>query len=258
MTLHQSDHAHATTTEELIVQYLDGELVRKELETMLFERLAQSAEARTLLREYLTVRGAIRSSLEDDRFHLSAELDARTRARIENMLEQGIPEKTLPPLNGFAADAPAIRMSPAQRSLKQRVLRPTLALLALLLAVGTTWFVTRNTTPQLATNSPANIPSPQLTLNQPSSAPVAQTQTVNSAPATSTRPVEIIRHIHAPAKHETEQSASLAQNVSLTIPTQQKQAEASDPSDLMISHRYAKILSAEEKHEIVITSHDRL
>ena len=51
-----------TTTEELIVAYLDGELVRKELETVLFERLATSDDARLLMREYLTVRGAIKAS----------------------------------------------------------------------------------------------------------------------------------------------------------------------------------------------------
>ena len=53
--------AHTTTTEELIVQYLDGELVQKELETVLFDRLSHSEEARGLLREYLVVRGAIPS-----------------------------------------------------------------------------------------------------------------------------------------------------------------------------------------------------
>src|ERR1700683_1652243 len=77
---------HATTTEELIVQYLDGELVRKELETVLFDRLLHSEDARALLRDYLVMRGAIRVSREDERFHLSENLDARTRDRIEQIL----------------------------------------------------------------------------------------------------------------------------------------------------------------------------
>jgi negative regulator of sigma E activity len=77
---------HATTTEELIVQYLDGELVRKELETVLFDRLLHSEAARALLHDYLVMRGAIRQSRMDERFQLSDDLDARTRARIEQIL----------------------------------------------------------------------------------------------------------------------------------------------------------------------------
>src|SRR5438477_8091773 len=86
----QGPHA-ATTTEELIVQYLDGELHRKELESVLFGRLAESEEARTMLHEHLVLRGAIRASASDERFTLSEGLDTRTRARIEQALKVSQP-----------------------------------------------------------------------------------------------------------------------------------------------------------------------
>src|SRR5205809_2571018 len=119
-TKHEGVPPHATTTEELIVQYLDGELVRTELETMLFERLATSEEARSLLREHLVLRGAIRNSLESEQFQLSADLDARTHERIENMLEAIANEPA-----GFASDAPAVRTAATMRRLKRWSLRPS-------------------------------------------------------------------------------------------------------------------------------------
>jgi negative regulator of sigma E activity len=261
-TTHPGDQApskgepiHATTTEELIVQYLDGELVRKELETMLFERLAESAQARTLLREYLTVRGAIRSSLEDDRFQLSSELDTRTRARIEQMLEQGAAEKMPVMASRLAADAPPVRTSPVERSLNRWALRPSLALLALLLAIGTTWFVTRSTSPQLADNQPQVSSEPQPAANGLPSAPIAQVPTVMSKPVVH----EVIHYVRIPVMQKVSPFNSLAQNAPAAASVQpQKQSETADPADIMISHRYAKILNAEEKHEIVVSSRDRL
>src|SRR5437763_1907920 len=110
-----SNANHATTTEELIVQYLDGELMRKELEGMLFERLAQSAEARGILREYLTLRGAIRMSLDDERFQLSSELDARTRQRIEHVLSHVAIDEPAVARTAYADDAPLARTLPQTR-----------------------------------------------------------------------------------------------------------------------------------------------
>ncbi|HWF44022.1 MAG TPA: hypothetical protein VG537_05230 [Candidatus Kapabacteria bacterium] len=270
--IHPSEHSHATTTEELIVQYLDGELVRKELETMLFERLAQSAEARMLLREYLTVRGAIRSSLEDERFQLSSDLDARTRSRIEQMLEHGVLESASPAMN-FEGDAPAVRTNAVDRSLKLSArrsgayrwsLRPGIAALALLLAIGTTWFLTRSTTtssPQMAAHSTPSV-SPQTapvsTANKTPSAPIEQYASANTTTPAKPDVREIIRYVEVPAKRGAQPAASIAQNAPAASAAQQQQPEADDPAAIMISHRYAKILGAEEKHEIVVSSQDRL
>ena len=74
--MNTAQQAHSTT-EELIVSYLDGELMRKELEVELFERLATQPDARKILREYLVVRGAIHASETDARFQLSASVDQR-------------------------------------------------------------------------------------------------------------------------------------------------------------------------------------
>src|ERR1043165_7846791 len=117
-TPHQPKNEHsATTTEELIVQYLDGELHRKELESVLFGRLAQSEEARTMLHEHLVLRGAIRASAADERYTLSEGLDTKTRARIEQALK-------------ISQNAPAVRTDAAQRRTQRWVLRPSLVALA--------------------------------------------------------------------------------------------------------------------------------
>jgi hypothetical protein len=251
----------ATTTEELIVQYLDGELVRKELETVLFDRLLHSEDARSLLRDYLVMRGAIRVSREDERFQLSDNLDARTRSRIEQILVT-ISTEEVP--SGFLEDKPAISTTATSRSLKQWMLRPSIAALALLLAIGTTWFVTRSTdTPrkemaQVATN-PVEIP--------PSA--VAPTQSANQPSAISAIVIPVnqtsANHIsHAATKARTQSlaqnSASQPQSSTDTkaVEPQASQQQASDPADEMIFPRYSKAINAAEKHEVVVSSHDRL
>jgi len=253
----------ATTTEELIVQYLDGELVRKELETVLFDRLFHSEDARTLLRDYLVMRGAIRVSREDARFQLSDNLDARTRARIEQILVT-ISTEEVP--SGFLEDRRAISTTATSRSLKKWMLRPSIAALLLLLAVGTTWFVSRQTeTPSHGDMAQALQSQTQMT---PSSTQPAQSakQTESTPPAMLPVKQTPSHHIMpsriAPARVRTQ---SFAQNSASAQPGQPKAAErpastdqAEDPSDVMIFPRFSKAINAAEKHEVVVSSHDRL
>jgi cytoskeletal protein RodZ len=194
------------------------------------------------------------------------------------MLEHGVLESSVldSPAMNFEGDAPAIRTNAVDRSLKLSArrsgayrwsLRPGIAALALLLAIGTTWFLTRSTTtssPQLATHStpsvsPQTAPAsePATTANKTPSAPIEQ---YASATTTPTKPGvrEVIRYVQVPAKHGAQPAAPIAQNAPATSTAQQEQPEANDPAAIMISHRYAKILGAEEKHEIVVSSQDRL
>ncbi len=283
-TKSEGANARTTTTEELIVQYLDGELVRKELETVLFDRLSHSEEARALLREYLVVRGAIRKSRADERFQLSSDLDARTRRRVEQMLESieadGF-DIAATDGGGRLADRPAIESSSTGRRLKQWSLRPSLAALALLLAVGTTWFLTRTslnssmTKPLAKTNvvnalhpsadmasasnesaganaaaeriAPANISMAHTTASAKLEVPAPRMNSI--APVSRTR----IRRVIA--------SPSLAQNLSPVVHAHPRAAAPKaqpNSADIMISQRYGKAIEAASKHEIVISWRDRL
>lgn len=233
----------ATTTEELIVQYLDGELHRKELESVLFGRLAESEEARTMLHEHLVLRGAIRASAGDERYTLSESLDMRTRSRIEHALEQALK---------FGEPAPAVRTEAVTRRTQRWVLRPSLVALALLLAVGTTWFVTHSTDiAQVAS-------APQVAQTQPAPAVQNSSVQINAAPAAAIQETHhAIVHQAALKTTKTEAVSEYAQNASAAVKSEPKQEEPS-AADLMISKRYSRFLNAAEKREIVVTSKDRL
>jgi hypothetical protein len=241
-----------TTTEELIVQYLDGELLRSELEIMLFDRLAKSEEARQILREHLVIRGAIHSSLEDNRFQLSADLDDRTRTRIEEVL------KALPVQKGAGQpDAAPARIDPAKRRLERWSVRPAYAALLLLFAVTATWFATRSTetsAPEVAMTAtePANTPTQSLT------APTTSTEAPKVIVKEKIVEKPVIRYVSLPVKN---QSADIAQNTQQSAaqqaPESKDQTEAS-PSDVMISRRFGKLLNETAKKEVIVTTHDRL
>ena len=263
-----------TTTEELIVQYLDGELVRKELETVLFDRLAHSDEARMLLREYLVVRGAIRVSREHKQFQLSDDLDARTRARVEQMMEAMAAEELLAPaatigepltLRGFSADRGAIASSPITRQVKRWQLRGSIAALSLLLTVGVAWFVTGNTNSR---NEAALSSSEQPMLNV-GTAPLAQAQQEpmqESASPVIAEPASVtqkhsVTHLHTSGNSSPASSAHFVsdglQAHDSKVDEPASTTTASDPAADMISHRYTKAIG-DAKNEVVVSGKDRL
>ncbi len=259
-----ANSARTTTTEELIVQYLDGELVRKELESVLFDRLSHSEEARALLREYLVVRGAIRQSRADERFQLSSDLDARTRSRIEQMfesIEAGGFDMASVDENGRLADRAAIATSATSRRLKQWSLRPSYAFLALLLAIGTTWFLTRTTVEnngaQQTGQTHMTAPTQRTAVASPSAAPGV---TMEKAEVPAPRAASMKPAIHASANRVTP-APSFAQNMPATATSSAQAAPPKaqpDPADVMLSQRYAKLIEAGAKHEVVISGRDRL
>jgi hypothetical protein len=241
-----------TTTEELIVQYLDGELQRRELETVLFERLAKSEEARRMLREHLVIRGAIRNSMEDERFELSDDLDMRTRARIEEALN------ALPTSTGLG-DAEPIRVDPTRRRLQRWAVKPSYAALALLFAIGATWFVTRSTVTtvsDVAQNAPVQqAPAePQPSVDAPATLqPAASTESPKVVVKERIVEKPVIKYVTVPKSS----AQDIAQNSSTAVSSPTVKPEES-AADLMISNRYAKLLKATSKQEVVVTSHDRL
>ncbi len=273
--MNSKQNTPTTTTEELIVQYLDGELVRKELETVLFDRLAHSDEARMLLREYLVVRGAIRVSREDKQFQLSDDLDARTRARIVQIMEAMETEELLVPVaavaepiakRGFKADQDAIASSPMSRQLKRWQVRGSLAALSLLLAVGIAWFTNGSTSnPNIASLQPTQksttISDAPAVQSKPTQEPIASIARESISNA-SVEAVRSTAHTHSSKNAIALASNHLPQNpVQANDPKADNTAsttESQDGSDVMILPRYGKAIDAASKHEVVVSGKDRL
>jgi negative regulator of sigma E activity len=258
-TMHTTQQAHSTT-EELIVSYLDGEMIRKELEVELFERLATNAEARTILREYLVVRGAIHASESDARFQLSADVDQRTRARLESILTNVPMLESAPVLATRAADRPLVQTVATDRRLKTWTKRLTPALLLLLLAVGSTWYLTHSADQRnqvvVADNSvktPATIQTPDVTTN---TAHVDTPAATTTAEATPNERIRIVKE-YIPVPQAASHSGELAQNLAPST-TQQQSApnETNDPKDVMGSHRFAKLIR--NTPAVIVTQQDRL
>lgn len=253
-------HNTQSTTEELIVAYLDGELVRKELEIELFDRLATAPEARTLLREHLVMRGAIKQSLTDDRFQLSDDLDTRTRARLEQILKNvSTPAVLEAARSRRMADAPAISHNAAERRLQQWSKRPAALALLLLLAVGSTWYLTRasidvppqqiaaNSTSEAATQNIQPQPAPATTTAVEPDAAIATQTSVAQQPKVIVR--NVVRYVDRPSRAMAQHQNTSAQNA--------RPGDAQgDPSEIMLSRRAKRAL--QNSNTIVVTEQDRI
>jgi hypothetical protein len=256
-------HNTQSTTEELIVAYLDGELVRKELEIELFDRLATGAEARTLLREHLVMRGAIKQSMTDDRFSLSDDLDTRTRARLEQILKNvSTPAVIEAARSKRMADAPAVSHNAAERRLQQWSKRPAMLALLLLLAVGSTWYLTRasieNNGAEVATNNSTKTEQsdPVVTPATPDMAAATQTEQPTATKAsTQAEPKVIIRNVVRKV-YVDRPSREMAQQNNASQSVQQGQTQHADPTAVMLSRRAGAALK--NSNTIVITEQDRI
>ena len=253
-------HNTQSTTEELIVAYLDGELVRKELEIELFDRLATAPEARTILREHLVMRGAIKQSLTDDRFALSDDLDMRTRARLEQILKSS--PGVAAPITKRMPDAPLVTHNAAERRLQQWSKRPVALALLLLLAVGSTWYLTRasiegqHAGPSVAsnTNTPETIKPEVKPAEQVAPSNAGEQPAVNTASSNVQQPKvivrNVIRYVERPSRDMAHSNSNAAsQSVQNTTP-------ATDPAGIMLSRRAARAL--QNSKTIDITEQDRI
>ena len=259
MKTNQMANNHPTTTEELIVQYLDGELARKELETVLFDRLAHSEEARMLLREYLVVRGAIRMSHEDERFQLSDDLDHRTRTRIQQMMEAIDADAT--PIGEFAGDKAAVRSSATSRRMKVWQRRSIYTALGLLLLMGA-WFLGESNRVQAPSHSQiAQAPEVQTPSADNSTAPqTGVSATHPEAPRSQVFEAKVPEKLYAASmKKEVSKApaseAPMASEPSHAVPAAQN---ADADQDVMLSQRFAKAINSAKNNEVVVSSRDRL
>ncbi len=261
--MNTSQQAHSTT-EELIVSYLDGELMRKELEVELFERLATHADARKILREYLVVRGAIHASESDARFQLSASVDQRTRARLQSMLTSVPQLEAAPVIQPRSEDHVIVATVATDRRMKTWTKRLSPALLLLLLAIGSTWYLTHSADQQnqvvVAHNGmQKSATTNDVAANQANSAAAIPAPQAQNAPAQA-QPAERIKIVkeYIVAPQATTQAPShageVAQN-SVAAPQTATKTE-DDPKDVMASHRFAKLIR--NTRSINVTQQDRL
>ncbi|MEO6940473.1 MAG: hypothetical protein ABI444_10090 [Candidatus Kapaibacterium sp.] len=273
-----------STTEELIVMYLDGELVRKEMESVLFERLASSPDARLLLREHLVLRGAIHTSSEDTRFQLTNEIDGRTRKRLENILRTVpavakpvvvAPTVTMPTLvlkKDRAKSRPVANARPIKSS---RTVRP-LSIWAkrspilVLLLLGVIYFtIGQPNAPKQVAQAPQTMQNTKIANGQGNSDQIAQndaskTSTVNPDQSSSTvnniqptnttaAPQSIAKNVHATV---TPQQSVAANVVTSTATPTVAQPQTENPQDIMISRRYASMIRGTKA--VTITQRDRM
>jgi len=255
-------HTHSTS-EELIVSYLDGELARKELEVELFERLATQEEARTLLREYLVMRGAIKASRNDARFELSHDVDQRTRARLEQLLVS-VPALAAPVLAGPVADRAAVPSNVMQRSLNRwKVRASVVATLLVLLAIGSTWYLTHTSDEQrfasnesMKASQPVSTQQPVIGSQKPVSTQPAtdvSTASKNFADVRTEKPAAPTEHVRIVKEYIHDAPVQQSQQPTTAVTVEPKQ---SDPRDAMPSHRFAKMIG--DTRTVVVTAQDRL
>jgi hypothetical protein len=263
-----------STTEELIVMYLDGELVRKEMESVLFERLASSPDARLLLREHLVLRGAIHTN----------EIDGRTRKRLENILRTVpavakpvvvAPTVTMPTLvlkKDRAKSRPVANARPIKSS---RTVRP-LSIWAkrspilVLLLLGVIYFtIGQPNAPKQVAQAPQTMQNTKIANGQGNSDQIAQndaskTSTVNPDQSSSTvnniqptnttaAPQSIAKNVHATV---TPQQSVAANVVTSTATPTVAQPQTENPQDIMISRRYASMIRGTKA--VTITQRDRM
>ena len=239
-------------TDEHIVAYLDGELnVSKDFERELRAdpALAQAAD------EYSAIGKAMASSRTDSRFMLSAPFDASTKKMLAHGLSKSRGEvRTAAP----APSAAPVRSVPATRSIKFMWARRTSVGFAFAALLAFLWFNMGSKNEQI-TQVPVPHPSAPIEQTAPAAPEVITTQAGQLAAAT-----DMQSHPAASAVH-TMKNTEISKNIKDLATTPANQSEVSsavkeevkpDPSDIMISHRYAKMIKATRAVEI--TDQDRM
>ncbi len=251
-----SQNAHSTT-EELIVSYLDGELMRKELEVELFQRLATHADARKILREYLVVRGAIHASESDERFQLTDAVDQQTRARLQSMLSSVPQLEASPILATRNADHGSVVTVATGRRLKTWSKRLAPALLLLLLTVGSTWYITHSLDQGNQSIASLQNKQPETPVNSTS---IASNTLKDASPAlpiqiAPTERIKIVKE-YIPVPQAQNHGGDAAQSTAQTDKQSSIKPNDADPKDVMASHRFAKLIH--NTPAVVVTQQDRL
>ena len=240
-------------TDEHIVAYLDGELnVSKDFERELRAdpALAQAAD------EYSAIGKAMASSRADSRFMLSASFDASTKKMLAQGLSKSRGEvRTAAP----APSAAPVRSVPATRSIKFMWARRTSVGFAFAALLAFLWFNMGSKNEQI-TQVP--VPHPSAPVEQ--TVPAATPEAIATQPAQLAAATDIQSHQGALALH-TVKNTEVSKNIKdlattpanqSEIPSAVKEEVKPDPADIMISHRYAKMIKATRAVEI--TDQDRM
>ncbi len=240
-------------TDEHIVAYLDGELhVSSEVER---ELRATPAAA-----EYSAIGKAMAHSRADSRFMLSASIDASAKKMLSRAISSSRGEvRTAAP----APSAAPVRSIPATRSIKFIWARRASVGFAFATLLAFLWFNTGNKNEQIT-----QVPVPRST-----PAPIQQTapalpEVVATQPGQLAANIDMQSHSAAPTVH-TVKNPDVSKNLTkkdLATNTTETQTETpgvtahedvkADPAEIMISHRYAKMIKATRAVEV--TEQDRM
>ena len=244
-------------TDEHIVAYLDGELnVSKDFERELRANpsLAEAAK------EYSAIANAMAASRADSRFMLSASVDASTKKMLARGISKSRGEvRTAAP----APSAAPIRSVPATRSIKFMWARRRASIgFAFATLLAFLWFNMGNKS-ELITQVPVprSVPAPiqqsapalpEVITAQPGQVAVNGDMPSHQAASTghTVRNPEvskdlIVKDLATNTANQTETPAATAH-----------EEVKADPADIMISHRYAKMIKATRAVEV--TEQDRM
>jgi hypothetical protein len=243
-------------TDEHIVAYLDGEL---EVSRNFTRDLRADSELLNSAKEYAALGKAFLISSSDSRFMLSAQLDSKTEKLLADSIAKS--RKTVRTAEAAPSAAPA-RSTPAPRTIKYLWAKRVGMGFALAGLAVSLWF-NFNRSSDLITQVPVQQPSSKTEASP--SQPTPQTQVppseqfaaktgneTSSAPATTTAP-KVTRE----NSHNTAQKNIAANTTSQTeAPPVIHEVVKEDPADIMISHRYAKMIKATKAVEV--TQNDRV
>ncbi len=241
-------------TDEHIVAYLDGELhVSPEVESEL--------RATPAVAEYSAIGRAMAASLTDSRFMLSASIDASAKKMLSRSISTSRGEvRTAAP----APNAAPVRSVPAQRSIKFIWARRASIGFAFATLLAFLWFNMDGKNEQITqVPVPHSTPAPieQTTPALPEVMTVQPGQVALNNDMQSHQPTSAVLHTaKAPAasknltKKDLATTATATQTEAANVPTHEELK--ADPADIMISHRYAKMIKATRAVEV--TQQDRM
>ena len=232
-----------TYNEEYIVAYLDGEL---QAGTEIKAAVKADADLAVAAMEHTILQRIFRSSANDSRFQLSAETDKKTVAALREALRTSRGEVRLP---SRAVDAPMVR-TPRMPAFKELWFKRSAVGFALALLLGAVFFMT---------NTKDVVNTPQVAMQTPTTAPVVTPQAPEvqtSQPAAQTAPA-VVKNVNGSANSSAKANATRSEqpkNIAATVtPTE---PAASNPADVMISRRFAKLLK--DTRVVEITQQDRM
>lgn len=234
-------------TDEHIVAYLDGELnVSPEFERELRAEPSLAAAAK----EYAAIGKAMASSRTDSRFMLNASVDARTKKMLADSLAKS---RKAVRTAAAAPNAAPVRTIPSTRNIKFIWAKRTsigFAFAALLAFLLVNYTGKNEQITQVPVPSPAHAPLEMQSAPTPAiPEPAKQGQIAAASNSVVTSPAHVVaKNTEAPKNSISKDLATNTSHIEAP-PATIDQAKA-DPADVMISHRYAKMIKATRVVEV--------